>query len=82
MQRNFHVPLDAELYEQLHNTARKMGVSATTIAREAIEARLRELKRKAQHDAIVAYATQNAGSTDLDPELEEAGLEAIAEKKP
>jgi hypothetical protein len=82
MNRNFHVPLGSGLYDQLQEEARRMGVPATTLAREAIAMKLKELKRLALHEAIVAYATENAGRTDLDPELSEAGLEAIEEEKP
>lgn len=37
-----------------------------------------EQLRKARHDAIVAYATEMAGTPfDLDPNLESAGIEQL-----
>lgn len=82
MNRNFHVPLDPSLYEQLQEVARRMGVPATSLARDAISAKLKELKRKALHDEIVAYASAHAGRADLDPELSDAGLESLAGEVP
>ena len=49
---------------------------ATVIAREAIEARLRERRRASARASIAAYATKHAGAaTDLDPDLEGASLD-------
>jgi hypothetical protein len=39
-----------------------------------------KLTRQQVHDAMVAYAQENAGITDSDPELQAASLEAIEEK--
>ena len=76
--RNFHLPLPAELYEQLKAEARKQGRPATAIARRAIESWLRRRQASELHEEIVAYARSAAGTTeDLDPALEAAAIEAL-----
>lgn len=58
--------------------AERSRVPTTTLAREAIDAWLREQSRRARHDAIAAYAEEMAGSAlDLDPALESAGVEHL-----
>ncbi len=71
--KNLHVPLDATLHKRLVAQAQRIGSPVTTVAREAIEAWTAEQERRAQHEAIQAYAEAMAGSgADLDGALEEA----------
>ncbi len=70
--KNLHVPLDASLHERLVAQAQRVRSPVTTVAREAIEAWTVEQERRAQHEAIQAYAEAMAGSgADLDEALEE-----------
>jgi predicted DNA-binding protein len=81
--RNFHLPLPEAVYEALRDEAARSAKPATVVAREAIEAWLRERKRSAVHEAIAHYAVKHAGtSTDLDPALEKASLEILRQRKP
>jgi predicted DNA-binding protein len=74
--RNFHLPLSEEAYAALREEATALGRPATVIAREAIEAWLRERRRASVREGIAAYAAKHAGTTaDLDPALEAASLE-------
>ena len=51
------------------------------ITREAIEAKVRALRRQKLDEEIAAYARANVGShADLDPALEAAGLECLHER--
>ena len=76
--RNFHVPLPELTYEALRKQAERAHVPATTLAREAIDAWLREQSRKARHNAIAAYAAEVAGTDlDLDTALESAAVEHL-----
>jgi hypothetical protein len=76
--KNFHLPLPDQTYSQLRAVAERSRVPATTLAREAIDAWLRQQLRKARHHAIAAYAEEMAGSAlDLDPALESAGIEYL-----
>ncbi len=76
--KNFHVPLPDETYRHLRTAARLSNVPATALAREAIDLWLRQQFRKARHDAMAAFAAENAGTAlDFDPELEAAGVEHL-----
>ena len=76
--RSFHLPLPAELYEELRAEARRRGRPATTVARQVIEDGLRSLRRQELAEEISEYARENAGtSADLDTELEAAGIESL-----
>lgn len=76
--KNFHVPLPDHTYAQLRAEAERTRVSATTLAREAIDGWLRQRLRQARHDAIAAYAAEMAGtSLDLDRDLESAAVEHL-----
>ena len=76
--KNFHLPLPEQTYSQLRAEAERAQVPATILAREAIDAYLRQQLRKARHAAISAYAEKMAGTPfDLDPELESAGIEHL-----
>ena len=55
--KNFHLPLPEETYASLRAVAEQMQVPATTLAREAVDAWLRQQIRKARQDAIMLYAT-------------------------
>src|ERR1700693_2677869 len=43
--RSFHLPLPADLYEELRAEARRRGRPATAVARQGIEGGLRRLRR-------------------------------------
>jgi predicted DNA-binding protein len=76
--RSFHLPLPANLYEELRAEARRRGRPATTVARQVIEDGLRALRRQELAEEIAEYARENAGtSADLDAALEAAGVESL-----
>ena len=76
--KNFHVPLPEPIYGRLRAEAERAQVPATTLARDAIDAWLKQREQQALHDAIAAYAEEMAGTEmDLDPELEAAGSEVL-----
>ena len=80
--RNFHLPLPEALYRRLQSHAAAAGQPATVVARHAIEAWLRERRRAAVTEAIAAYAAKAAGTLDdLDPALEAASLEHLADEE-
>ncbi len=80
--RNFHLPLPEAIYEGLRGEARKRGRPATAVARQALEAWLRQRRRDELHEAIASYARREAGGpSDLDAELEEAGLESLRDSE-
>ena len=81
--KNFHVPLPQDVYDALREEAASLRQPATVVAREAIEAWLRERKRAGVREAIATYALKHAGTAvDLDPFLERASLELLRAKKP
>ncbi len=76
--KNFHVPLPDRTYENLRTEADRAQVPATILAREAIDAWLRQQWRKARHEAIAAYAAEVSGTElDLDAALESAAIEHL-----
>ena len=76
--KNFHLPLPEETYTRLRAEAERTRVSATSLAREAIDLWLRQSMRRARHEGIAAYAAEMAGTNfDLDPDLEAAGLDHL-----
>jgi hypothetical protein len=76
--KNFHLPLPEHTYALLRAEAERAEVPATMIAREAIDAWLKDQARKTRHDAIAAYALEVAGTDlDLDPGLESAGIDHL-----
>lgn len=80
--KNFHLPLPEDLYAALREEATALKQPATVIAREAIEAWLRERRRASVRESIAAYAARHAGTTaDLDPALEAASLELWRPKR-
>lgn len=75
---NFHLPLPEEIHEMLREEAERSGQPATTVAREALQDWLRRRRRERRYAEIARFASEHAGTAlDLDPELEQAGLEAI-----
>ena len=76
--RNFHVPLPDETYDRLRSAAEQLGAPATSLVREAVEGWLDERERERLRAEIAAWAAAAAGSrSDLDPELEAAGVELL-----
>jgi hypothetical protein len=59
--KSFHLPLPEPTYAQLRAEAERKKISATALAREAIDSWLREQKRKSRHDAIAAWAQEMSG---------------------
>jgi len=75
--KNFHLPLPESLYEELREEAKKRGRPTTVVARGAIEAWLRQVRRQEVAEGIAAYAEKYGGTRfDLDEDLERAGIEA------
>jgi hypothetical protein len=80
--KNFHLPLPAHVYSLLRDEASRANRPATVLARQAIEDRLRQRRKAATYDAIAAYVAEMAGTgVDLDPALEAASLECLAESE-
>ncbi len=80
--RNLHVPLPGALHQRLRAEATRTGRPTTTLAREAIEAWIREREREKISEHIAEYAAEVAGSTaDLDPVLERAGVDHLLDKR-
>lgn len=72
------MPLPDQTYLHLRAEAERAQVRATTLAREAIDTWLREQQRKTRQVQIAAFAEEVPGSTlDLDPDLEEAGIQHL-----
>jgi hypothetical protein len=80
--KNFHLPLPAELYDELRSTAREVGQPATRFAQELMRVGLDEWRRVRRRQQIAMYARQVAGTAeDLDPELERAGISSLADER-
>jgi len=80
--KNFHLPLPERFYDELRSAAREAGHPATRFAQELMRVGLDEWHRTRRRQQIADYARQVAGSTeDLDPELERAGIKALAEDR-
>lgn len=78
--RNFHVPLPDELHAELREAAARRDQPATTLAREAIRGWLDAERRQLLYEEIRGFAERHAGTElDLDPDLEETGLEGLDE---
>jgi len=76
--KNFHLPLAEQTYAHLKAEAERMQVPATALAREAVDAWLRQQARQVRSDAIASYAAEMAGtSSDLDSALEAAAIEHL-----
>ena len=80
--RNFHLPLPEAFYDELRLAAREAGLPATKFGQELMRAGLDDWRRAHRRLQIAAYARQVAGSRDdLDPDLERAGIEALASER-
>jgi hypothetical protein len=80
--KNFHVPLPDGLYDELRAAAKEADQPATKFAQELMRVGLSEWRRTRRRAQIAAYAREVAGSSeDLDPELERAGLHAMADDR-
>ncbi len=76
--KNFHLPLPEQTYLRLRAEAERSQVSATALAREAIDLWLRQQMRISRHNAIATYAAEMGGTDlDLDRDLELAGIEEM-----
>ncbi len=76
--KNFHVPLPADIYSELKKIAESSKTPATQLARDAIALWLKEVKKSSLHSSIAAYARKNAGGPDdLDSNLEAASIENL-----
>lgn len=76
--KNFHLPLPEQTYLRLRAEAERTQVSATALAREAIDMWLGQQMRMARHNAIATYAAEMGGTElDLDRDLELAGIEHL-----
>lgn len=76
--KNFHLPLPASLYAGLREAATRAGAPATSLAREAIEAWLKEERRRRQRSDLADFVEANAGSTwDLEPQWEAVALASL-----
>jgi len=75
--KNIHVPLPERLYQELRKEAKKRGRPTTVVARAAIQAWLRQVRRQEVAEGIAAYAEKYAGTEfDLDKDFERAGIES------
>jgi hypothetical protein len=75
--RNFHLPLPEDLYAELKEEAERRGRPATVVARGALKAWLRQVRRMEISEEIATYAAEHAGTeADLDEALEQAGIES------
>ena len=76
--KNFHLPLPASLYARLRQAAARAGTPATGLAREAIEAWLKDEHRRQQRQELSDFVEVHAGTDwDCDPEWEAAGVESM-----
>lgn len=76
--RNFHLPVQPDLYDALLAEARRAGRPATEVAREALRYWIEMRRRLETERFLQAYIDAVAGTPqDLDPELEAAGLESL-----
>ena len=79
--KNFHLPLPDETYSELRAASKRSRLSATALARQAIDAWLAAEARAKRHEAIAAYAAKFAGTEfDLDSDLEATGVEYLIQQ--
>jgi plasmid stability protein len=77
---NLHLPLKDELHARLRLEATRIGASATSVARRALDEWLRARERIATQAALRRYVQQVAGTEDdLDVELEAATIRLLAD---
>jgi hypothetical protein len=78
--KNFHLPLPDQVYDELKMEAQRSRLTATSMARHAIQTWLAARKKATRRQAIAAYAAEMGGTEfDLDPQLEAASLELLFE---
>jgi predicted transcriptional regulator len=78
--RTFHLPLPEDLHDALRAEANEQRRPATEILRQALESWIAVRRRERLAAQIQTYAEAMAGTLlDLDPELEEAGVEHLLE---
>jgi len=83
IQRNFHLPLPEDIYNDLRTESRRTKQPATRIARQAIENWLKNRRRAELHASIASYAEKHAGSdADIDEDLEEIATEHLINLQP
>lgn len=76
--RTFHLPLPDDLHEALRREAAAGQRPATEVARDALVAWLQARQRERVAHEIHRFALDEAGTDfDLDPELEQAGVEHL-----
>ena len=76
--RTFHVPMPDELHAALRAEAKSACRPATELVREALGVWLETRRRQRIADEIRAYAQLEAGGEgDLEPNLEEAGIQHL-----
>lgn len=76
--KNFHLPLPAATYAELHLAADRRKTPATKLAHQLVEQGLERLRRAERRRDIAAYAAHVAGSSDdLDTMLEAAGIDSL-----
>lgn len=81
--RNLHVPLPPELHAGLKAQARRLRTPATVLARDAIEAWVKQSEQEQLADEIRAYAKAVAGSgAEFEEALETAGIEFLLDSDP
>lgn len=75
---NFSLSLPIATYNALYALANKRHQPATQMALTAIEDWLKQQEAISLHNAIADYAVNCAGITDLDEDMETAGLEQLS----
>lgn len=76
--RNLHVPLPDDTYQELKSESERVQQPATTLAREAIRFWLEQRRRARLADEIRTYAEAVGGTPlDLDADLEKAAVDHL-----
>lgn len=76
--RTFHLPMSDELHDALRREAATQHRPATELVREALIGWMEARGRERESLEIERYAVEVAGTDgDLDPDLEEAAVEAL-----
>ena len=81
--KNLHVPLPERLHLRLREAAELAQRPATELAREAIADWLTRWERRKVYSQVAEYAAHYGGTTsDLDRDLEAAGLDHLSSSGP
>ena len=76
--KHLHLPVSEDTHHALRLAAQQSGVPATTLAREAVERWLHDWQQARLDAELDAYIAAEAGGPgDLDPVLEDAGVEHL-----